>query len=115
MREMGRSLHLPRCGGFRCFTRLARTTPYAFCSAWPIKVARRRIESCGGTTGSRNDSHRNAFTCSKDFLESAPRSQTDCCCHFGSVERVITADAATLTEVRGLGPKKAARIRDLVV
>ena len=36
-------------------------------------------------------------------------------CHFGSVERVITADAAALTEVRGLGPKKAARIRDLVV
>lgn len=36
-------------------------------------------------------------------------------CHFGSVERVITADAATLTEVRGLGPKKAARIRDRVV
>jgi len=35
-------------------------------------------------------------------------------CAFGSVERVITADAAALTEVRGLGPKKAARIRDLV-
>ena len=33
---------------------------------------------------------------------------------FGSVERVVTADAATLTEVRGLGPKKAARIRELV-
>jgi DNA excision repair protein ERCC-4 len=33
---------------------------------------------------------------------------------FGSVERVVTADAATLAEVRRLGPKKAARIRELV-
>jgi ERCC4-type nuclease len=35
-------------------------------------------------------------------------------CQFGSVERVITANAAALIEVRGLGPKKAARIRELV-
>lgn len=34
--------------------------------------------------------------------------------HLGSVERVITADAVTLTHVRGVGPKKAARIRELV-
>jgi Fanconi anemia group M protein len=34
--------------------------------------------------------------------------------HFGSVERVLTADAATLAEVRGIGAKKAARIRELV-
>jgi DNA excision repair protein ERCC-4 len=34
--------------------------------------------------------------------------------HFGSVERVFTADAAALAEVRGIGPKKAARIRELV-
>jgi DNA excision repair protein ERCC-4 len=33
---------------------------------------------------------------------------------FGSVERVFTADAATLAEVRGFGLKKAARIRELV-
>ncbi len=33
---------------------------------------------------------------------------------FGSVERVITADDAALTQVRGVGPKKAARIRELV-
>jgi DNA excision repair protein ERCC-4 len=32
----------------------------------------------------------------------------------GSVEGVITAGAAALTQVRGLGPKKAARIRQLV-
>jgi ERCC4-type nuclease len=32
----------------------------------------------------------------------------------GSVARVMTADAATLEEVRGVGPKKAARIRELV-
>lgn len=32
----------------------------------------------------------------------------------GSVEGVITAGAATLTQVRGLEPKKAARIRQLV-
>ena len=32
----------------------------------------------------------------------------------GSVEGVITAGAARLTQVRGLGPKKAARIRQLV-
>ena len=32
----------------------------------------------------------------------------------GSVERVVTADEATLSQVRGLGPKKAARIRELV-
>lgn len=33
---------------------------------------------------------------------------------FGSVERAITADAQLLMEVDGLGPAKAARIRDLV-
>ncbi len=33
---------------------------------------------------------------------------------FGSVERVITADDAALMHVRGVGPKKAARIRELV-
>ena len=35
-------------------------------------------------------------------------------CHFGSVERVLTADGATLAEVRGIGAKRAARIRELV-
>lgn len=34
--------------------------------------------------------------------------------HFGSVERVFTADGATLAEGRGIGLKKAARIRELV-
>ena len=34
--------------------------------------------------------------------------------HFGSIERVLTADAATLADVRGIGPKKAARIRELM-
>jgi ERCC4-type nuclease len=34
--------------------------------------------------------------------------------HFGSVERVLTVDAAALAEVRGIGAKKAARVRDLV-
>jgi DNA excision repair protein ERCC-4 len=34
--------------------------------------------------------------------------------HFGSIERVVTADAATLAEVRGIGARKAARIRELV-
>lgn len=34
--------------------------------------------------------------------------------HFGSIEHVITADASGLAEVRGLGAKKAARIRELV-
>jgi DNA excision repair protein ERCC-4 len=33
---------------------------------------------------------------------------------FGSVEGVCTADAAELAEVRGIGAKKAARIRELV-
>ena len=33
---------------------------------------------------------------------------------FRSVEGVITADAGALTQVRGLGPQKAARIRQLV-
>jgi len=33
---------------------------------------------------------------------------------FGSVERVITADETRLTQVRGIGPKKAQRIRSLV-
>jgi len=32
----------------------------------------------------------------------------------GSVARVMTAAAATLEQVRGVGPKKAARIRELV-
>ncbi len=35
-------------------------------------------------------------------------------CHFGSVERILTVEAATLAEVRGIGTKKAARIRELV-
>jgi ERCC4-type nuclease len=34
--------------------------------------------------------------------------------HFGSIERVVTVDAATLAEVRGIGARKAARIRELV-
>jgi DNA excision repair protein ERCC-4 len=34
--------------------------------------------------------------------------------HFGSVERVFAADTATLAAIRGIGPKKAARIRELV-
>jgi DNA excision repair protein ERCC-4 len=34
--------------------------------------------------------------------------------HLGSVERVVTADEATLMQVRGLGIKKASRIRELV-
>jgi len=33
---------------------------------------------------------------------------------FGSVERVITADQNVLMEVRGIGAKKAQRIRHLV-
>lgn len=33
---------------------------------------------------------------------------------FGSVERVITADSSVLMRVRGIGPMKAARIRELV-
>ena len=34
--------------------------------------------------------------------------------HFGSIERIVTADETALVEVRGIGVKKAARIRDLV-
>jgi ERCC4-type nuclease len=33
---------------------------------------------------------------------------------FGSVERVVTADEASLTQVSGIGSRKAARIRELV-
>lgn len=33
---------------------------------------------------------------------------------FGSVERVVTADEESLAQVRGIGLKKAARIRELV-
>lgn len=32
----------------------------------------------------------------------------------GSIERVVTADAATLMQVRGIGPTTAARIRELL-
>lgn len=35
-------------------------------------------------------------------------------CYFGSIERIVTVDAATLAEVRGIGARKAARIRELV-
>jgi ERCC4-type nuclease len=34
--------------------------------------------------------------------------------HFGSIERIMVADAAVLADVRGIGTKKAARIRELV-
>lgn len=34
--------------------------------------------------------------------------------HFGSIERIVTVDAASLAEVRGIGARKAARIRELV-
>jgi Fanconi anemia group M protein len=34
--------------------------------------------------------------------------------HFGCIERVFTADASALAEVRGVGAKKAARIRELL-
>jgi ERCC4-type nuclease len=33
---------------------------------------------------------------------------------FGSVERVVTANEESLKQVRGIGLKNAARIRDLV-
>jgi len=33
---------------------------------------------------------------------------------FGSVERVVSADQSLLTQVRGIGPKKAEQIRKLV-
>jgi DNA excision repair protein ERCC-4 len=33
---------------------------------------------------------------------------------FGSIERVVSADVAALAEVRGIGPRKAAVIRELV-
>lgn len=32
----------------------------------------------------------------------------------GSVERVVTADEGALMQIAGIGPKKAARIRELV-
>ena len=35
-------------------------------------------------------------------------------CHFGSIERIVTVDAATLAEVRGIGARKATHIRELV-
>ena len=34
--------------------------------------------------------------------------------HFGSVKRVITADQGLLAQVRGIGPKKAERIRNVI-
>ncbi len=34
--------------------------------------------------------------------------------HFGSIERIFTADAVALAKVRGIGEQKAARIRELV-
>jgi DNA excision repair protein ERCC-4 len=34
--------------------------------------------------------------------------------HFGSIERIATADVATLAEVHGIGARKAAHIRELV-
>jgi len=34
--------------------------------------------------------------------------------HFGSIERIVTVDAATLAGVRGIGARTAARIRELV-
>ena len=34
--------------------------------------------------------------------------------HFGSIERILNADVPALAEVRGIGAKKAARIRELV-
>lgn len=34
--------------------------------------------------------------------------------HLGSVERVVTADVSSLLQIRGVGPKRAARIRKVV-
>ena len=34
--------------------------------------------------------------------------------HFGSIERVVTADEAAMSQVRGMGPRKAASIRDVL-
>jgi ERCC4-type nuclease len=33
---------------------------------------------------------------------------------FGSIERVITAEETALMQIRGIGPKKAAQIRQLL-
>jgi Fanconi anemia group M protein len=35
-------------------------------------------------------------------------------CHFGSVEKIMTAEATQLMEVRGCGPKKARAIREVL-
>jgi Fanconi anemia group M protein len=34
--------------------------------------------------------------------------------HFGSIERVVTAEESALADVRGIGTRKAALIRELV-
>jgi Fanconi anemia group M protein len=34
--------------------------------------------------------------------------------HFGSIERVVSADVSALAGIRGIGPRKAALIRELV-
>jgi hypothetical protein len=51
-------------------------------------------------------------SCCRDYQALVPLSHIDC--PFGSIEGVFTADASALTEVPGIGAKKAVRIRELV-
>ena len=68
---------------------------------------------CADSTGSRNDSRRSGCSCCRAFPASALRAHR-LLCHCGSVERIFTADAVAPVKVRGIGEKKAARIRELV-
>jgi hypothetical protein len=52
-------------------------------------------------------------TCFRDCQVSVQRWPIRLPRHFGTVERVITADEITLMQVPGLGPTKARRIREI--
>ena len=67
-----------------------------------------------GTTASQSASLRGDFTCLQGLSGVGSALAQRLLIKFGSVERVVTADEASLTQVRGIGLRKAARIRELV-
>jgi ERCC4-type nuclease len=67
-----------------------------------------------GTTASQSGSLRGNSTSLQGLSGVGPALAQRLLIKFGSVERVVTADEATLTQVSGIGSRKAARIRELV-
>ena len=84
------------------------------CASSHISCAIRIPGFCTGTTESRNALPSRKLYVLQGLPGIGPALASRLLLQFGSIERVVAANADTLTEVRGVGRKKAARIREVV-